>query len=129
MTSRWRLTSATTGRLVVARLTIADGFCSRFIGLQFHDAMPPDAGILLVPCGAVHSCFLWFSLDIVFLDRRRVVLDVRRNVRPWRLAAGPRGSHAVLEMPAGSADVQPGEVLRLESTETLTAPKSVAFLR
>ena len=129
MTNGWRLVNATTGRVVVARLTIADGFCSRFIGLQFQLAMPSDAGILLVPCGAVHTCFMRFALDIVFLDRSGVVLAFRQNVRPWRLAAGPRASHAVLEVPAGSADVQPGEVLRLESTETTQVPKSVAFLR
>ena len=88
--SGWRLTSATTGRLAVARLTIADGFCSRFIGLQFQHAMPSDAGILLVPCGAVHTCFMRFALDIVFLDSTGSVLAVRRKVHPWRLAAGPR---------------------------------------
>ena len=52
------------------------------------------------------------------------VLAVRQNLRPWRLAWGPRKSHAVLEVLAGSADLQPGEKLRLEpADEGVTYPQ------
>ncbi len=114
MASTWRLLSETTGKTVVARLRIADGFWSRLAGLQFRRPLPSDAGLLLVPCNSVHTCFLRFPVDVVFLDGKGVVLAVRRSLRPWRLALGPRGSHAVLEVLAGSADVQPGEKLRIE---------------
>ena len=131
MASTWRLVSKTTGKTVVARLRIADGFWSRLVGLQFRRPLPADAGLLLVPCNSVHTCFVRFPVDVVFLDGHGSVLAVRRNLRPWRLAFGPRKSHAVLEMIAGSADLQPGEMLRLEPADgaASTPPKSVAFLR
>ena len=131
MANTWRLVSETTGKTVVARLRIADGFWSRLAGLQFRRPLPADAGLLLVPCNSVHTCFVRFPVDVVFLDGKGSVLAVRRNLRPWRLALGPRKSHAVLEVIAGSADVQPGEKLRLEPTGGVdaTPPKSVAFLQ
>ena len=118
----WLLLSETTGKTVVARLKIADGFWSRLAGLQFRRPLPADAGVLLVPCNSVHTCFMHFPVDVVFLDSQGAVLAIRRNLRPWRLARGPRGSHAVLEVLAGSADLQPGEKLRVEPASTHFAP-------
>ncbi len=128
---RWRLLSDTTGKTVVARLTIADGFWPRLAGLQLRRPLAADAGLLLVPCNSVHTCFLRFPVDLVFLDGRGAVLAVRRKLRPWRAAWGPRNSHAVLEVLAGSADLQPGEKLRLEPAGGGEAepPRSVAFLQ
>ena len=114
MASTWRLVSETTGKTVVAQLTIADGFWSRLAGLQFRRPLASDAGLLLVPCNSVHTCFVRFPVDVVFLDGNGSVLAVRPSLRPWRLAWGPRKTHAVLEMLAGSAALQPGEKLRLE---------------
>jgi uncharacterized membrane protein (UPF0127 family) len=126
----WRLRSETTGKTVVPRLEIAAGFWSRLAGLQLRRPIPADAGLLLVPCNSVHTCFLRFAVDVVFLDGTGSVLAVRRGLRPWRLALGPRKSHAVLEMIAGAADVRPGERLRLEPTEGWPSlPKAVAFLQ
>ncbi len=127
----WHLVSETTGKTVVARLTIADGFWSRLAGLQFRRPLAADAGVLLVPCNSVHTCFLRFPIDVVFLDGKGSVLAVRQNLRPWRLARGPKESHAVLEVPAGSVDLQPGEKLRLEPVGGVEAkpPRSVAFLQ
>ena len=66
----WRLLSETTGKTVVARLTIAGGFWSRLAGLQFRRPLPSDAGLLLVPCNSVHTCFVRFAVDVVFPGRQ-----------------------------------------------------------
>ncbi len=130
MARTWRLLSKTTGKTVAERLAIADGFWSRLVGLQFHRELAADAGLMLVPCNSVHTCFMRFPLDVVFLDRNGSVLAVRQNLRPWRLALGPRRSHAVVELVAGGADLQPGEVLRLAPAEEGDVPPTrVAFLQ
>jgi len=125
----WRLVSRTSGKTVVARLQVADGFWSRLVGLQFRRALPPHAALLLVPCRSLHTCFVRFPLDVAFLDRHGSVLVIRRNLRPWRVAFAPPDTYAVLEMLAGWTDLQPGETLRLESSDRGTAypPKLAAF--
>ena len=127
----WRLLSETTGKTAVERLEIADGFWSRLVGLQFRRSLAADSGLLMVPCNSIHTCFVRFPLDIVFLDRNGVVLAVRRNRRPWRLTFGPRKSHAVLELNAGTAIMQPGETLRLASVagSSSNPPKRASFLQ
>lgn len=131
MAGTWQLLSKTTGKTVVTRLAIADGFWFRLIGLQFRRPLPSDAGLLLVPCNSVHTCFVRFPVDLVFLDDRGCVLAVRHNLRPWRLAFGPRKTHAVLEMTSGSSELQPGEILRLEATDASQSPPptSASFLQ
>jgi uncharacterized membrane protein (UPF0127 family) len=126
----WRLVSRTTGKTIVSQLTIAAGFWSRFVGWQFRVKPAAGEGLLIVPCNSIHTCFVRFAMDLIFLDRNGTVLAVRRKVRPWRLAVGPSKSHAVVEVVAGAAGVQPSEVLRLAAAEGgTTIPPSAAFLQ
>jgi hypothetical protein len=58
--------------------------------------------ILLAPARSVHTCFMRFPIDVVFLDEELRVVKVVRALAPWRFA-GARGATAVLELPAGGA--------------------------
>jgi hypothetical protein len=62
--------------------------------------LEPGEGLLLRPASAVHTWFMRFPIDAVFLDRGLVVLGISHALEPWR-AAGRRGARAVLELPAG----------------------------
>lgn len=73
--------------------------------------------MLLKPTFSIHTFFMRFSIDAVFLDRSGSVVDVIRRLKPWRAATRLR-ARAVLELPAGEADrvaVRVGE--RLEPLE------------
>jgi uncharacterized membrane protein (UPF0127 family) len=78
-------------------------------GLLGRRQLPEGEGILLRPAGSVHTFFMRFPIDAVFLDREQVVLRVEPDVRPWR-AVGQRRAHAVLELPAGEAERREVEV-------------------
>jgi uncharacterized membrane protein (UPF0127 family) len=125
----YQLSSRTTGKTIVSQLAIAASFWSRFVGWQFRRKPAAGEGLLLVPCNSIHTCFMRFAIDAIFLDRKGTVLDVRRGLRPWQFAIGPRNSHAVIEFAAGAADVRPGEVVRLEATgSSKVVPRAAAFL-
>ncbi len=57
---------------------------------------------MLEPASAVHTWFMRFPIDVVFLDRDLRVLRVVEGMRPWRFASA-RGARSVLELPAGAA--------------------------
>jgi hypothetical protein len=59
--------------------------------------------MLLRPASSIHTAFMRFAIDAVFLDREDRVLKVAADVAPWRMAAC-RGARAVLELPAGEAE-------------------------
>jgi uncharacterized membrane protein (UPF0127 family) len=103
------------GVVVCERCTIADSPLPRMRGLLGRRYLPSDEGILLRPAGSIHTFFMRFPIDAVFLDRERRVLRVDESVRPWR-AAGARGAHAVLELRAGESarrGIAAGDVLEI----------------
>jgi len=84
------------------RVDLARSFASRLVGLLGRRGLAPDRALLLAPCNNVHTFFMRFAIDVVFLDRDGVVLAVVPHLAPWRLAAARR-AYACLELAAGSA--------------------------
>lgn len=100
---------------VCERCVVADRALPRMRGLLGRSQLPAGEGLLLRPASSIHTHFMRFPIDAVFLDRELRVLDVRSDLRPWRMAAR-RGAKAVLELSAGEAQrrgVRVGDVLRI----------------
>ncbi len=105
------------GTVICERLVLAESPPARLRGLLGRKGLSAGEGLLLRPSGSIHTAFMRFPIDAVFLDRDLTVLDVRRELPPWR-AAGKRGARAVLELAAGEADrvgLAPGERLYAEA--------------
>jgi uncharacterized membrane protein (UPF0127 family) len=87
----------------------ADRWWTRLRGLLGRAPLPADGSqaLLIQPCASVHTFWMRYPLDIVFLDRAQRVLGWRENVRPWRAAAQP-GARTTVEFHAGAlAILQP----------------------
>ena len=120
MTSAQRLVTDDAHRRVVCeRCVVADKPHTRMRGLLGRDELPAGEGLLLKPAPSVHTCFMRFPIDVVFLDGRMRVLSVSTDLAPWRFA-GKRGTRAVLELAAGEArrrGIREGVALRLADAE------------
>jgi uncharacterized protein len=102
--------------VVCDRCTVADRVLTRTRGLLGRSELSADEGLLLRPTPSIHTWFMRFPIDAVFLDRDLRVLAVRAELGPWRMA-GQRGARAVLELAAGEArsrGIRPGTQLLLE---------------
>ena len=109
------------GRVVCERCLVATSPLKRMRGLLGRRQLPEGEGILLRPAGSIHTFFMRFPIDAVFLDQDQVVVRVEQDVRPWR-AVGQRRAHAVLELAAGEAERRELRVgHRLEARETRAA--------
>ena len=71
-------------------------------GLLGRNSLDPQSAIVLVPCTAVHTAFMRFPIDVVFVDRGGRAVRVVHNLHPWRIAAA-RKAHSVIELAAGRA--------------------------
>jgi uncharacterized membrane protein (UPF0127 family) len=81
---------------------VAGGFLARLIGWMGLRSAP--ASLLLIPgCRAVHTCFMRFPIDLIFIDADARVVGLVRGLKPWRLAAC-RVASSVLEAPVGWID-------------------------
>ena len=91
------------GRIVCERCVLADTALARMRGLLGRRELPSGEGVLLRPASSVHTAFMRFAIDAVFLDRDFQVLKVVAGLRPWRTARG-RHAKAVLELAAGECE-------------------------
>jgi uncharacterized protein len=76
---------------------------TRMRGLLGRSELPPGEGILLQPAGSVHTFFMRFPIDVVFLDRELTVVGVEPAMKAWR-SAGRRGARQVVELAAGECE-------------------------
>ena len=91
------------GRIVCERCVVADRAHRRFRGLLGRRRLTPGQGMVLRPAFAIHTHFMHFPIDVVFLDSDQVVVAIERNLRPWRTASF-RGAREVVELAAGECD-------------------------
>lgn len=103
------------GRLVADRVEPAFDSDTRRKGLMGRDGLAAGSALVIAPSNSVHTFFMRFPIDVVFVRRDGEVVKVRHAVAPWRLT-GALGAFAVVELPAGTArtaEVGPGDRLAL----------------
>jgi uncharacterized membrane protein (UPF0127 family) len=116
MTTATRLMNARSDQVIATGLELAVTRSARRQGLLKRDGLDPSSGLLLAPCLAVHTAFMRFAIDVIFVDRAGHVRRIVRRLRPWRIAASA-GAYATIELAAGAldaGDVVVGDRLFLE---------------
>ena len=110
-----------TGEVVAAEIELAADSQSRNRGLLGRSSLAAGHVLIIAPCNAIHTFFMRFTIDIVFVDKRGRVKKVCRKVRPWR-ARVCLGAFAALEFEGGgvnSARILAGDRLILASKLSL----------
>ncbi|MBM4378586.1 MAG: DUF192 domain-containing protein [Deltaproteobacteria bacterium] len=112
-----RVNNVTRGRTLALRAVRAGGFWPRFFGLMGRPGLPAGEALHLVPCNGIHSFFMRFAIDAVFLNRELRVVRCVEAMPPWRATPVFRAAHSVLELPAGTlaaTGTVPGDVLSFD---------------
>jgi uncharacterized membrane protein (UPF0127 family) len=107
--ARLMVANLTRGSLLATRLEVADSGPKRNKGLLGRKGLAAGEGLWIIPCESVHTFFMQFPIDLVYLDRKHVIKKVRESVPPWRISAC-FSAHSILELPSGT----------IRSTETRT---------
>jgi uncharacterized protein len=81
------------------RVPVASSRRSRLLGLALLNRERAGEGLLIPRCHSVHTFGMRFPLDLIFLDAGGSVVEIRREVRPWRRVRSPRAV-SVLELPS-----------------------------
>jgi uncharacterized membrane protein (UPF0127 family) len=90
--------------LLAANVGVADTFLTRLVGLlgQRPTWAHASRGLWIIPSHGVHTLGMRFPIDVIFLDRKRTVVHVEHNLRPWRVSRVIANARSVLELPAGT---------------------------
>ena len=114
-----RVRNLTKNTLLADRADIADTSATRNKGLLKHTGLAEGEGLWIVPCEGVHSFFMKFAIDVVFINKKRVVTKLRPNMVKSRIAFSVR-AHSTLELPLGTiqkSQTAVGDQLDLERYE------------
>ena len=98
---------------------MADTSAKRRTGLLKHSSLEPGSGLWIVPSESVHSFGMKFAIDLVYLDRKKKVRKIRKEMVPRRISACLT-AHSVLELPVGAIDAsrtEPGDQLEFDKLE------------
>jgi uncharacterized protein len=102
--------NATSGKELAGDLAVAATPFARAKGLLGRTALSRGEGLLLKPCKGVHSFFMKFPIDVVFLDRNNLVVAAVEQLRPQRITSIFLRSACAIELPAGTV-AQSGTVI------------------
>ncbi len=112
-----RVTNVTRSTVLATCMEVADSSAKRNKGLLGRESLAPGEGLWIQPCEAVHTFWMRFSIDLIYLDRKKQIRKLVCAVPPWRLSGCLR-AHSVLELPSGTirqTQTHPGDTLEFSA--------------
>lgn len=103
-------------KMIVERLTVAKSLKDRTVGLLKYDKISDDQGLWILSCRSIHTFFMKFSIDVIFVDKKMRVVALVENVSPYKLLFPRWSADSVIEVNAGLTkkwNLEIGEVLRV----------------
>lgn len=92
---------------------IADSFIKRLFGYMFRKK-PHHEAIMLKPCNSIHTFFMKFNIDVLFLDEQMQVIKKIENLRPGQVVTRVRGAKTVIESKVGAFNnIKEGNILNI----------------
>lgn len=104
----------TDGKTLLLKVSLANTFFTRARGLLFSPPLKENEGLWIKPCNSVHTFFMSYPIDVVFLDSQNRIMCINKSMPPWRTSRIVKGAKSVLEINSGAA-----EKLRLEIGDSL----------
>jgi hypothetical protein len=100
-TKRLQVTNRTRQTVLATRMEVAATASRRNKGLLGRERLDRGEGLWISPCESVHTFFMRFPIDLIYLDRQYRIRKLCSSVPAWRLSAC-LSAHSVLELPAGT---------------------------
>jgi uncharacterized membrane protein (UPF0127 family) len=116
---KFRVRNLTRSTSLGESIDIAEDSAARAKGLLKRDKLDDGSGLWIVPCEAIHTFFMRFTIDVLYIDRKRRVRKTVKRIVPWRMSMC-LPAHSVLELPAGTIErtnTQKGDQLEIEKLD------------
>jgi uncharacterized membrane protein (UPF0127 family) len=118
--SSFRIDNLTKRTELATAARLADNPWSRLVGLLVKKRLADGEALLLRPCSSIHTLFMRFAIDVVYLGKDATVLKVVPSLKPFRFSGTLRHAHYTLELPAGTidrSDTSPGDLLAIATNQ------------
>jgi len=105
------------GTVIAQQARLACSLGQRMKGLLGQDSLSANEALILKPCSSIHTFFMRFSIDVLFLDKNMQIVKLFRNMPPNRLSPVVWGSRIAIELPAGKTsqtNTQIGDIVEFK---------------
>ncbi len=109
-----RLINQTKNAILSEDLSVANTPFARIKGLLGKKSLGHGQALLIKPCNSIHTFFMNFPIDVIFIDKNNRVVKTISSLKPYRLSAIYFKAYSVIELPVGviqSTDTHPGDTL------------------
>lgn len=109
-----KLINKKNGWVLADNLEVADSFLKRTKGLLGRSGICRGEGLHIIPCSSIHSFFMKFDFDAVFINKKNEVVYLNKNMPAWRVSKVCFSANSVIELPAGiinETETEIGDVL------------------
>ncbi len=89
------------GTVLAQQAQIASSLGQRMKGLLGKDSLAANEALVLKPCSSIHTFFMRFAIDVLFLDKNMRIIRLLENIPPNRLSPVIWASRMAIELPAG----------------------------
>ena len=103
---RQQIIHTTTQEILFPHAIIPKSYFRRLIGLMGQEALERGSALMITGCGAIHTHFMKFTIDIIFVDKDLRIRSIYKNVRPWRFVFAGPPSYSVIEFTSGYFDYE-----------------------
>ena len=114
--SELRVDNVTRRQTLIGAGRVAVSFWARLRGLIGSKPLEQGEGLLIIPCNSIHTHFMSFPIDVLFVSQEQKVVAVQQALQPWRFGGTHRAARFVIELPAGTvadSSTQPGDQLQV----------------
>ncbi len=95
-----RIINLTTRKSIFEKAYLTENFQERLVGLMFRRDISDFDALVIDKCDAVHTFFMMFEIDVIFLNKDKVVIDIQRNLSPFRISRFVIDAYYVIEVPS-----------------------------
>jgi len=96
-----KLINSKNNKILAENIKLADNPIKRIIGLLGRNSLDNGEGLHIVPCSSIHSFFMKFKFDAVFIDKKNKVVYLIPDMPAWQVSKLCFSAHSVVELPSG----------------------------
>ena len=109
-----QIVNKTNNAIIAGQAKVADTTIKRIVGLLNRKEFSQGEALVINPCSSIHTFFMRFAIDVVFIDRKNKVMRSISNLKPWRLSGICFSAVFCIELPTGTiekAHINPGDTI------------------
>ncbi len=99
-----KIINQTKNTIIAEKADLADTAVSRLVGLLNRTSIESQEALIITQCRSIHMFFMRFSIDVIFVNKRNVVVGVVRNIKPFRMSPYYITAQKAIELPVGVID-------------------------